>query len=41
MGFLEGSVVKNLPANGRDTGLILGQEDPLDKKMTKHSSILA
>ena len=39
--FPGGLVVKNLPANARDTDSILGQEDPLEKKMTTHSSILA
>ena len=37
-------VVKNLPAsagNLRDTGLIPGQEDPLEEDMATHSSILA
>ena len=37
-------VVKNLPANAgdiRDVGLILGLEDPLEKGMATHSSILA
>ena len=34
-------MVKNLPANGGDTGLILGREDPSGKKMETHSSILA
>ena len=37
-------VVKNLPANAGDirhTGLIPGQEDPLEKDMATHSSILA
>ena len=37
-------VVKNVPANAgdiRDTGLILGQDDPLEKGMATHSSILA
>ena len=40
MGFLGGSVVKNLPAKagGFDP---LGQEDPLEKEMATHSSILA
>ena len=36
-------VVKNLPANAgnlRDTGLIPGQEDPLEEDMATHSSIL-
>ena len=41
MGFPDGSVVKNLPANAGDAGLILGQEDPLEKEMATHSSILA
>ena len=37
-------VVKNLPANAgdvKDKGLILGWEDPLEKGMANHSSILA
>ena len=37
-------MVKNLPANAGDTGdlgLIPGQEDPLEKEMATHSSILA
>ena len=37
-------MVKNLPANAgdvRDTGLSLGREDPLEKGMATHSSILA
>ena len=37
-------VVKNPPANAgdiRDTGLILGWEDPLKEGMATHSSILA
>ena len=36
-------MVKNLLAKTgdvRDTGSILGQEDPLEKEMTTHSSIL-
>ena len=33
--------VKNLPANAGDPGLILDQEDPLEKRMVTHSSILA
>ena len=43
VGFPGGSVVKNLPANARDMGSIqcLGQEDPLEKEMATHSSILA
>ena len=32
---------KNLPANARDTGDSLGQEDPLEEEMATHSSILA
>ena len=36
-----GSVVNNPPANAGDTGLILGQEDPLEEKMATHSSIHA
>ena len=37
-------VVKNPPTNAgdiRDMGLILGQEDPLEKGMVTHFSILA
>ena len=34
-------MVKNLLAHAVDTGLILGQEDPLEKEMATHSSILA
>ena len=37
-------VIKNLPANAGDAGdlvLSLGQEDPLEKEMATHSSILA
>ena len=44
MGFTAISVVKNPPANVRDTrntGLILGQEDPLEEEISTHSSILA
>ena len=41
-GFPGGAVVKNLPANAGDWGLIpRGQEDPLEKEMATHSSILA
>jgi len=39
-GFPGGSVVKNLPASVGDLGLILGQEDALDKEMATHSSTL-
>ena len=41
LGFPGGSVVKNLPANSGDTGLILGLEDPLVKEIATHYSILA
>ena len=41
MGFPGGSAVKNLPANAGEPGLSLGQEDPLEKEMSTHSSILA
>ena len=37
-------VVKNLPTNAEDAGdavWSLGQEDPLEKEMAAHSSILA
>ena len=34
-------VVKNLPANAEDAGSIPGLEDPLEKEMATHSSILA
>ena len=37
-------MLKNPPANAGDiraAGLTLGQEDPLEKGMTTHSSILA
>ena len=41
MGFPSGSVVKNLPAM-QDTRIqSLGQEDPLEKGMATHSSVLA
>ena len=42
-GFPGGSMVKNLPANAGDTkdaGSIPGWEDPLQKEMATHSSIL-
>ena len=48
LGFLDGAGVKNLPANARDAGSIpemrvrsQGWEDPLEKEMATHSSILA
>ena len=34
-------MVKNPPANARDTGLIFGLERPPEKEMAPHSSILA
>ena len=36
-----GSVVKNLPANAETWVQSLGPDDPLEKKMATHSSILA
>ena len=36
-----GFVVKNPPANAKDAGSSLGREDPLEKEMATHSSILA
>ena len=42
MGFPDGLVVKNLPANAGDAGSeSLGLGDPLEKEMATHSSILA
>jgi len=41
LGFAVGSVVKNLPTNAGDTGLIPGLERSLEKEMTTHSCILA
>ena len=43
LGFPGGSVVKNPPANAgvaRDSGSTPGGEEPLEKEMTTHSSIL-
>ena len=40
-GFPCSLVVKNLPPNAGDSGSILGREDPLEKEMATHSSILA
>ena len=34
-------VVKNPPANAGDVGSILGHEDPLEKEMATHFSVLA
>ena len=41
LGFPSGSVVRNLPANAGDGGSTLDQEDPLEKEIATHSSILA
>ena len=41
MGFPGGSVVKNLPADQETWVRSLGQEDPPEKEMATHSSILA
>ena len=41
MGLLGGSVVKNLPAKQETWVQSLGQEDPLEKGMAMHSSVLA
>ena len=41
LGFPGGSAVKNPPAM-QETGVhFLGQENPLDKEMTTHSSLFA
>ena len=40
-GFTDGSVVKNPPAMQEMQVWSLGQEDPLEKEMATHSSILA
>ena len=39
--FLGGSVVKNLPVMQETQVQPLGQEDPLEKEIETHSSILA
>ena len=41
MGFPGGSAVKNPPAMQETQVWFLGQEDPLEKEMAIHSSILA
>ena len=41
MGFPDGLVVKNPPANARDVGSIPELGGPLEKEMATHSSILA
>ena len=33
-------MIRNLPANAGDAGLTVGWEDPLEKEMATHSSIL-
>ena len=40
-GFPCGSAVMSLPAHEGDVGLMYGWEDPLEKEMATHSSILA
>ena len=40
MGFAGGSVVKNLPAVRETCACCLGREDPLEKRMTTHASII-
>ena len=40
-GFPGGSVIKNLPAQQEMGVQSLGQEEPLEKEMAAHSSILA
>ena len=40
MDFPGGSVVKNLPAVQERWAQSMGQEDPLEKEMATHSSIL-
>ena len=39
--ILVAQMVNNLPANAGDPGSILHQEDPLEKRMATHSSILS
>ena len=41
LGFPDGSVVKSLPAMQETQVQSLGREDPLEKEMATHSSILA
>ena len=41
VGSLGGSVVTNLPAVQETRVRSLGQEDPLEKEMVTHSSVLA
>jgi len=39
--FAGASVLKNLPTNAGDPGLIPGSGNPLEKEMANHSGILA
>ena len=39
--FLVAQLGKNLPVNAGDVGSIPGLEDPLEKEMATHTSILA
>jgi len=41
LGFLGGSVVENPPVMHEMRVRSLGQEDPMEKEMATHSSILA
>ena len=41
LGFLGGSVVKNLPAMQETQVQFLGWEDPLEKELATHSNILS
>jgi len=41
LGFLGDSVIKKLPAKKKRQVQFLAQEDPLEKKMATHSSILS
>lgn len=41
MGFLGGSVARNLPANPGDVDSIPGWEGPLEKEVANHLNILA
>ena len=41
LGIASGSDVKNLPAKQETWVRSLGEEDPLEKEMATHSSILA
>ena len=38
---LVAQMIKNPPFNAGDLGRALGQEDPLEKEMSTHSSVLA